>query len=278
MTPLYKYISDPDALRFLLRGIVKFTPISELNDPSELVPNVVIEELRASLARLRQDGFTEEDMADLRRQGNLFRRLAPRFQVIDVPLTKEAATATIRSSFYDQTAELERRLSETAREMSSKVGLFCLSRRYDSLPMWAHYAGNAAGLVVEFSGLDRVFRGDDTGILCQLVDVRYEREQLGVTFDPRSHESLFVAKFHDWSYEQEVRVVLPLADCRQVMVSGRAVYVYEIPSTSVARVILGWKLAPHRVDTIRGYVRAHNPEVELVKAYWAGGRVELRHF
>ena len=130
-------------------------------------------------------------MAHLHRQGHVLRRLAPRFQAIEVPRSKEEATRVIRSPFYDSIDVLERLLNDTAREIASKVGILSLSYRPDSLPMWAHYARNATGLLIEFAGLEEVFKGDDTGVLGIPVDVRYDQEHLGVTFDPASHDSLF---------------------------------------------------------------------------------------
>ena len=275
MKALYKFIADPSAVPFLLRGLIKFTPIPELNDPSELTPNVITEEVMTSLDRLRTDGYTEADMINLRRQEYLFQRLAPQFQAVEVPETPEKATALIRSAFYDQISTLERLLSETVLEISSKVGLFCLSLRYDSLPMWAHYASNAAGLVVEFVDLDGVFQGDNTGVLSQPIAVRYERDRLGVSFDTQSHESLFFAKFPDWSYEQEVRIVLPLADCREEPIGNRHLYIREIPRVCITRLILGWNLPNDVRKVILVQVQKFNPEVEIVDARGVRGRVTL---
>jgi hypothetical protein len=58
--------------------------------------------------------------------------------------------------------------------------------------------------------LDKVFAGNDTGVLRQPIAVRYERELTGVSYEPRLHETLFFNKFLDWRYEQEVRIVLSL--------------------------------------------------------------------
>ena len=165
MTTLYKFISDTDAATFLLKGSVKFTRIADLNDPSELIPNVIGEQVEESLARVRQTGYSDEDMVNLRRQERLLRLLAPEFPTAHVPETKEQATARIRSPAFDQTQLLERMLTQWVEAIASRVGLLCLSSRYTSLPMWAHYARNARGLVVAFQGLEREFKGDDTGIL-----------------------------------------------------------------------------------------------------------------
>lgn len=208
-------------------------------------------------------------------QGCLFQRLAPQFQAVEVPRSPEQANALIRSSFYDSLPRLERLLLATAREMSSKVGLFCLSLRYDSLPMWAHYAANASGIAVEFRDLDKVFRGDETGVLQQPISVRYDREHSGVSFEPKSHETIFFSKFHGWSYEQEVRVVLPLADCRTQFVGDRSIYVNDIPARCVARLILGWNMLPKKVYSVRQLVDRINPAVEIVQARFVRGRVSL---
>lgn len=275
MTRHYKFIGDPGVVPFLVKGIVKVTPIPELNDPSELTSNVIANDVVESLHRLRREGYTEDDLVHLRRQGKLLERLAPQFQAVPVPRTREEATRLIQSSFYDTTSVLEALLEKTADEMSSKVGLLCVSRRYDSLPMWAHYASNATGLVVEFVCLDRIFAGDDTGILAQPITVRYGREARGVTFDPRSHEALFFEKFQDWSYEQEVRVVLPLTDCMQRDIAGKRLYLYQIPLDCVSRLFLGWRMRTETVDEIRAHVRSENPRVEVVQVRFERGHVTV---
>jgi hypothetical protein len=275
MPPLYKFISDPTAVRFLLEGTVKLTPIPELNDPSELLPNVIPDEVEQSLIHLRQHGYSDDDMVYLRKEESLLRRLAPSYRAINTPVSKELATELVRSPFYDSAPLLYQLLNGAAWEMSSKVGLFCLTQRYDSLPMWAHYAANATGLVVEFQNLEDVFPGDDTGVLYQPIAVRYERERVGVTFDPRSHESIFLSKYQDWSYEQEVRVVVPLADCRQVQLADKPLYLLDIPRMCITRVILGWKMEPPVAESVRAFARDLNSDVKVLHARFTRGRVHV---
>lgn len=275
MPSFYKFVAGPDAVRFLLNGAVKFTPIRELNDPSELVPSVDREAVVDSLERLRKRGYSDTDMEHLRQQGNLLQALAPGFQAVSVPRTKAEASRLIRSSFYDSISTLERLLSQTANEMSSKVGVFCLTKRFDSLPMWAHYAANAAGVAAEFRGLEEIFVGDDTGVLRQLTPVAYQRHSFGVTFDPESHRSLFFTKFADWNYEQEVRVVLPLSACETLNLAGKAIYTYRIPRRSIAQLILGWNMKQEDALTIDALVRKFNPDVVLSRARFTKGKIAL---
>jgi hypothetical protein len=275
MSALYKFIASPDALRFLLTGSVKFTPIPELNDPSELVPSLNRSAVVKSLERLRERGYTDADLAHLRQQGDLLQLLAPRFQAVHVPTTKAEASNLIRSPFYDSISTLERLLSETAKEMSSKVGLFCLSKRFDSLPMWAHYAANANGLAVEFNALEQIFTGDRTGVLRKPTPINYQIESSGVTFDPESHRSLFFDKFLDWSYEQEVRVVLPLADCQKQKIGDQELHTYQIPKTSIARLILGWNMSAKDTSTVELLISQINPDVQVNRATFTKGKVSL---
>ena len=275
MTALYKFIANVEDARFLLKGCIKFTPIPELNDPSELMASVTPEDVRRSLERLREHGYTEDDMLHLRRQGKVLEKLARRFQAVGVPDTREEANALIASPFYDNIPLLETLLRDTAREISAKVGLFCLTRRYESLPMWAHYAANATGVVFEFRDLEGVFRGDDTGVLHSPISVRYERDRLGVTFEPQSHDSLFFAKFDDWGYEQEVRVVVPLVDCRPLVADERTLHLFDIPPRNIARVILGWRAPPSSARRLVELVEENNPDVEVHQAEIEGGRVRI---
>lgn len=275
MSALYKFVSGHEAVSYLLAGHVKFTPISELNDPSELIPNMNRTEVQKSLNLIRRNGYSENDMMHLRNQGRLMRTLAPHHQVIEVPKTKELATSIVRSRFYDQTELLEQRLLETAQEMASKVGIFCLSSRFDSLPMWAHYARNAAGFAVAFEGLDAVFPGDDTGVLSKPELVIYEREMHGVTFSPRSHESMFFSKFQDWSYEREVRVVLPLSRCRAENAGEHLLHLYELPRSCVRQIIIGWHTDPGAISAVETCIRELGSEVDLVRACIVHGRVVL---
>ena len=269
----YKFVSDHTSVPYFLDGSIKFTPISELNDPSELTSNIIKEDVEQSLNRLRKNGYRESDLQYLKQQGHLLQRLAPEFQAARVPQTVVQATTLIRSRFYDNLPLLEQLLAETATQISSKVGLFCVSKRFDSLPMWAHYATSASGLVVVFEGLDDVFQGDDTGVLKKPIDVRYNREESGVTFEPSSHEALFFEKFQDWSYEQEVRVVMPLDECKVVRVKENNLYLYKIPPTHISELIIGWNMKDDSIEKIYKSVQNSSSSIQISRADFRKGEI-----
>lgn len=274
MIHLYKYIADPDSISHFLSGRVKFTPINELNDPSELTTNINAEKVKESLERIRSQGYSANDLLHLQKQAAVLKALAPNFQAIEAPRNVDEANKLIRSAFYDQTDVLIQLLSKTTNEISEKVGIFCLSKRYNSLPMWAHYAANATGAVIEFAKLDEFFLGDETGVLQQPIDVRYNRETGGVTFDPKSHDAIFFEKYSDWSYEQEVRVIVPLEQCENIPLDGgKRLYTLEIPPTIVSRVILGWNM-----DSIvsQRIIESSDVDIPIDKAEFTAGKVNFR--
>lgn len=274
MAFLYKYVSRPEVAEHFLAGRIKFTPINELNDPSELTSNVIPEKVLESLHRLRTSGYTKDDLLHLQRQGAVLNKLAPRFKAVPVPENVDVANRLINSPFYEQIDLLDNLLSKTAKEISEKVGIFCLTRRYESLPMWAHYANNASGLVVEFENIDSVFNGDETGVLWSPTDVRYEKETGGVTFDPKSHDAIFFEKFSDWSYEQEVRVVASLESCRPIILQdGTKMHVFDLPRSKIKRLILGWKMNLEKVNYIKQKAREMGSSVEIIQARFEKGKV-----
>jgi len=42
-------------------------------------------------------------------------------------------------------------------QLNRRIGIFCLSRKSDSLLMWSHYADQYAGAVVEFDAAHELF-------------------------------------------------------------------------------------------------------------------------
>ena len=57
---LFKFVSSTHAVLNMARGSLKFTPLPELNDPSELTPVMNRAAVRKSLEELRLHGLTKE--------------------------------------------------------------------------------------------------------------------------------------------------------------------------------------------------------------------------
>ena len=120
---LFKFVSSTHAVLNMARGSLKFTPLPELNDPSELTPVMNRAAVRKSLEELRLHGLTKEQYRWLGCQDAVLRLLAPQEKVIDAPRTLEEANRMLSISVYDNLDYMERKLfrpsSSSARKSAS---------------------------------------------------------------------------------------------------------------------------------------------------------------
>lgn len=269
---LFKYVRiEAGSMKSIVNGWLRFTPIAELNDPAELLPVFNEGAILASLAELRQIGHTDEQLRWLHCQEAVLDRLAPGTRILCAPQTKAEADRIIHSSYYSDLAFLREKHAVAVHMITDRVGILSLTGRYDSLPMWAHYANNARGAVIEYEGLDTVFLGDETGSLNAVKPVRYSANPIGMTFDPSTQDDLFFSKFDDWSYECEVRVVKALGECNSTQATG--LFLHKIPNAHINRIILGWKCPERDEIAVREIVERENPSVQVVRASISNGRV-----
>ena len=114
--------------------------------------------------------------------------------------------------------------------VQNHVGIFCVSKTYQSFPMWAHYADNAKGLVIEFKNLDAIFNDNETGVLNKLRKVDYYKgRRPSIKIGSSDQMEMLFSKHKDWRYEHEYRVVKVLSDCEPVKCSdGKERYYFTI--------------------------------------------------
>jgi hypothetical protein len=196
-------------------------------------------------------------------------------RVNNAPDTIKRANEIIKNTVYDNFDYLKNEFFKTVDLMASRCGLFCLSTRYDSLPMWAHYANNAKGYVVEFDGIQNYFVGDETGLLNQLFDVIYTDKKSGVSFERGSYKAIFLEKDNDWSYEGEKRIIVNLSSCQESRFGNDTLYTKNINKQIITRVILGWKIDQPTKKRIGQEVRAISPDINVSEATIMEGKIEL---
>lgn len=270
---LYKYVGSASAVLSMASGLLKFTPIEELNDPSELTPVMDRPEVRKSLKTLRNDGMTQGQFRWLQCQGAVLDLLSPEEKVLNAPRSLSEANRMLTMPAYDNLDHMERKLSATIKNIRARVGVLSLSKRYDSLPMWAHYAGLAKGFVVVLENLEQSFKGDETGSLNTPKPVDYAEKFIGMTFDPSTQDRLFFSKLSDWSYESEWRVVAALKTCCRSL-DGK-LYLREVDRRHVTGVICGWRASADEVGSLCNDLKRLNPDARLISAALDGGRVNL---
>ena len=194
MSQFYKFVCDIAAVRNIIKGNIKFTPPEELNDPAELLPIMRRQEVSGSLKILREKGFSEVQFQWLKNQYAILRLLSPETLTLNCPSTIEQANQILRATIFEDLDYMEDQLLRTISLIRTRVGVLSLTQRFDSIPMWAHYAGLAKGYVIRFEGLDTQFAGDATGSLNEVKAVRYVEDVVGMTHDPSTQDDLFFVK------------------------------------------------------------------------------------
>lgn len=188
----YKYLPfDIGSLKILTQGTIKFNKPSEFNDPFDCDPsheNKNIEEF-------------------LERRPDLVKKVAKYLNLSDsqIPEEKPHMIARLRDAIND---------GLFGQPASDNVGICCLTKDPLNLLMWAHYANNHKGFVVEFDipieSYDKPTSEVEFFELLIPHEVKYFQKKPIVNFDDSLEEKLekqFLTKGEDWKYEQEERVV-----------------------------------------------------------------------
>jgi hypothetical protein len=88
-----------------------------------------------------------------------------------------------------------------------------------------------------------------------------------------ARETIFFSKPYDWNTENEVRVLVPLADCDFDPVNRR--HLFKISVRHISRIILGWRMAQEAITKVVGTVGSLRPEVEVWQGQIIKGRFAL---
>lgn len=188
----YKYLPfDIGSLKILTQGTIKFTKPSEFNDLFDCDPDHETDNI----------GQFIENRPDLVQRVAEYLRL-PESQLCDEkPKMIERLRGAINGGAFGQPA-------------SDNVGICCLTRDPLNLLMWAHYANNHKGYVVEFDiPVESYDKPESEVAFFELLipnEVHYCNNKPIVNFNDSNDQKLekqFLVKAKDWEYEKEERVV-----------------------------------------------------------------------
>jgi hypothetical protein len=146
---------------------------------------------------------------------------------------------------------IARELSKSLNNELNDWKIYCLSKRWDNLSLWAKYANDHSGYCLEFANIGP--------FLTAAKVVRYGEAP---EIDPTNREHMdgrwFFCKREVWSNEEEVRVLIPRhSSCK-----------FQIDPTWLSRLILGWKMAEADKQRIRAWAKERVPELKVVSAIY----------
>jgi hypothetical protein len=122
--------------------------------------------------------------------------------------------------------------------------IYCLSKRWNNMGMWAKYAGNHTGYCLEFANTGSFFGS--------AREVSYgQPAELDITIREHMDGRWFFRKTEDWRTEEEVRVLVPRrSSCKT-----------EIDPSWLTRLIIGWKMAESDRRELREWGKRGQPDL-----------------
>lgn len=160
--------------------------------------------------------------------------------------------------------EIALRNGAFGQKIVNNVGICSLSRDPLNLLMWAHYAKDHTGFVIEFCIPIQAQTDEDA--LKRLIpfEVKYEEEKpiINPYDDERvNSDKQFLVKGHDWAYEQEERVIDYLRE--------HGIHCYE-RKIILKSVIAGMRMRNDHFVILKNAVEAMNTELGInVEVYRA---------
>lgn len=126
-------------------------------------------------------------------------------------------------------------------DLLEHTGMLCLSGKQDNLLMWAHYADEHRGIVLEFDKshpflLNPILK-ENTDLLFALEKVKYNKNRPHIDSDAylEKEKQIFLIKSKDWEYEDEYRMMLLLDE----LDNSSNKYNIEFPSEMIKSIYIG---------------------------------------
>jgi hypothetical protein len=188
-----------------------------------------------------------------------------------------------RPAFLDGLVELAKQRMPELRNViyaafNESIGVLSLTQKCDDILMWAHYAQNNKGFVIEFNDSHEFFNQsvDSGGLPVRLHKVIYsaDRPNRDSMLDV-SPSDIFLLKSDKWKDEEEWRMLQGLENGRTLEKDGAAVlddegqpiYLFSIAPSSITGIIFGSRTSQHNRSKITSVVSTD--EYSHVKRYQA---------
>ena len=260
---LYKYLPDRlDRIEdVLVHNRLYFSSPTEFNDPFDCARGVRVPDPE-KLAQDDEQDWREYILRLNRGERDEGGETAERHAVDD---------AVRRADFRDPVfiREQERIVEEAIVEEGRGFGVLCLSATPGSVGMWAHYASNHRGVVIEFeTGKLRSRQGSVRCFpVCYEDSLPTVREFLDAMGSPEPLEFLhlfFCRKSTEWRHEREWRIF-----------TGRPNQQVACPPSVVRRVIFGHKMPEPTKALIAAWVRDRDPPARLADSVPSGDKFKM---
>jgi hypothetical protein len=243
---LYKYVTL-DILNKIIDGYIRFTPPGKFNDPFEM-PAIMAWEAREQFAGL--SGLvkqTEEIMDGLMSLSIPKVAMTPPINYFKGTGTSEAKEQNLSEK------ELQVQILNRIDEIDSTFGILSLTKTKENLLMWAHYADDHRGAVIEFE-FDDIFLywNDPDRKFAKQVEYLNDRAKIPVNEDVLMEH--FFTKSPEWKYEEEFRIIRHLNHADKI---ADDIHLFELPPQYIRHIYFGVRSEPQKTATTAHIAKEH---------------------
>jgi Protein of unknown function (DUF2971) len=277
MGTVYKFC-DNRGVAILQNLELKITPANQFNDPFEFTPVVVCSDLEAearSLIEPQDMRFFESKYFEEKASG----KFVGSFQ----GFMDEFVTSHLMKAIPDTAKKLQDGYLDL---ISTHFGVLCLSKKRNSIVMFAHYGDNHHGFVIGFDDSNSVFQKGKGLLPVNYVSERIVFDmnwEMGGAEERKYAEMLIFTKNEEWKYENEVRQIFPLDECpiKKPFKDKRTEkemtnHFYPMPAEAIQSVSLGIKCSTELESQIRLVLQnKHFSHVKLERARLHDSKFEL---
>jgi hypothetical protein len=258
---LFKYVTF-DRLNVLRGQCIRFTQPAALNDPWEFKPY---------LEKLLSDDWLETRLFE-----PIFDR--PAEEVLAECPSLDIEPGALTELFAHLHTQMSEKIDDFNSEavkgfielLGNSFGILSLTTRRDNDLMWAHYAADHTGMVLEFDtrhdffNLPQIEDEDFTG--AQPVAYSPDRPTLknidhfldpSYKADVKTWEPFILTKSQSWAYEDEWRMIRPLKSADKTISTDKGgkpldnpIHLFTLPIACVTGLILGAQMSQDKRQTV----------------------------
>lgn len=237
---LFKYLS-PDGLALFEKRLVLLTPPKYLNDPWDFLPQ-------------GRPTTREEILGEHQKIEKEFEQTSVILKPIDFVQRQESSRLQQVFSICSDKAFVKEFSKYAQEKFSTMYGIIALTENPLCRLMWAHYAESHTGFVAEFAATQHLVEPEENLTCCNCMGFPAVKVKYPPTFKWRPWTSDNIvshcwSKHPLWEYEQEWRMLLPLAGsagCCIVAEKNNAPERFCLPFSTehLTRVIFGMRMKP----------------------------------
>lgn len=211
---LYKYMSEKRIKDILIGNKIRFTQPIFFNDPFEI--------------KLAMKGFSENKELSEVFDNSFNDTIKKEYENLDVKIKSKIDFSTFLSLsnmkkenckkiFIEKMNSEENHLifkNKFDEYINKIIGILSLTKKNDNLLMWAHYANEHKGFVVEFDRKNKFFESKekDNFIYKGIQKVTYSSVREYNFLVDNSWDEILLTKSKEWEYENEYRIIRRLLE------------------------------------------------------------------